>query len=61
MEARIQQAVSDLELVASKASDPVRRMEVLEIIARLAHREQAWPTTDELLSIKIKCSDPSSE
>lgn len=61
MESRIQQVVSDLELVASEVSDPVRRMEVLEIIARLAHREQAWPTSDELLSIKIKCSAPSSE
>jgi hypothetical protein len=49
--------IAELQEIAASIDDPVKREEVLKILARLSDE---WPDADELLRIRLRYSDESN-
>jgi hypothetical protein len=49
--------LADLEAIAATIQDPAKRQEVQRVIARLSHRAQEWPDEEEMMRLRLKCSD----
>jgi hypothetical protein len=48
--------ITELQEIAASINDPVKREEVLKILARFS---EEWPDADELLRIRLRYSDES--
>jgi hypothetical protein len=48
--------IVELQEIAASINDPVKREEVLKILARLSDE---WPDADELLRIRLRYNDES--
>ena len=54
-----QRLIADLKAIAASIRDPVKREEVLKIIARLSPESGEWPDDAELLHIQSGYDDRS--